>query len=142
MAKISPSVTIKEDNVKGIDVTNFSSLGRNILSYGWLNKNNLLLTFGHDFQDIVNVNQKNSLVNNEKFKLTTQSFPEKNYGYFYLDLEQAISTTNSINPSFFNDVPPDIKAFSESLKAIAITSSAPTSNTAQLDINLSLEKSN
>lgn len=142
LAQNPPYLNVKKSEIEGINVTEVNSLGKNILSYGWLNNNNLLLTFGHNFPDIVNLNQENSLLNNETFKLTTQSLPTENYGYFYLDLEQAIAIANRLNPSFFNDVPPEIKGMSESLKAIAITSSAPDQNTAQLDINLSLNKNN
>jgi hypothetical protein len=142
LAQSIPYLNVQKTEIEGINVTEFNSLGKNILSYGWLNNNNLLLTFGQNFQDIVNLNQDNSLLNNETFKLTTQSLPPENYGYFYLDLEQAIAITNRLNPNFFDDVPPEIKAMSESLKAIAITSSAPDKNTAQLDINLSVNKNN
>ena len=142
MAKRSPSVNIQQNNIKGINVTEVSSFGRNILSYGWLNKNNLLLTIGRDFKDIVNLNKKNSLVNDQTFQLTTQSLPQKNYGYFYLDVQKTIATTKTVNPRFFDNASPEIKALSESLKAIAISTSAPNSNTAQFDINLSLEKNN
>ena len=142
MTKKLPRLKIDEKEVKGIQVTEVNKFGQNILSYGWLNQNNFLLAFGHDFKDIINLSQRNSLLNNDTFKLTTQSLPSENYGYFYVDLQKIIASTKSINPNVFTNVTPEAQAFSKSLKAIAITSSAPNPNTAQLDINLSLEKSN
>ena len=135
-----PSVKVKQNNIKGINVTELTNFRRNLLSYGWLNNNSLLVTFATDFQEVINVNRKNSLLNNETFQITTQSLPQENYGYFYLDLQKTIDTAKNLNPPVFNNAPPDVKAISESLKAIAITSSSPNPNTAQLDINLSLQK--
>ena len=140
IVKRLPSVKVKKNNIKGINVTELTNFRQNLLSYGWLNNNSLLVTFANDFQEVINVNRKNSLLNNETFQITTQSLPQENYGYFYLDLQKTLETAKNLNSPLFNNVPPDIKAISESLKAIAITSSSPNPNTAQLDINLSLQK--
>jgi len=138
--KFLPFLQVKQNNIEGINITQWNTLQQNLVTYGWLDNNNFLMTFLGDFQTIKNTNSSNALVNNDTFKLTTESLPKNNNGYVYCDIEKATTLTPTVNPNLSNSLTPEIKAFSDSVKAIALTNSSPNPNNNQSDLNISLNK--
>lgn len=136
-----PYIQITEGNSDGIAITKWQTFQSPLLSYGWLNNQNLMLTLGTDFSTTQNINAQNSLANNETFKLTTQTLPKNNFGYLYFDAEKALNLYKNTNGNQALNSK-EAEAIANSLKGIAITSSLINPNTTQLDLLLTVKTNN
>ncbi|BAQ63670.1 DUF3352 domain-containing protein [Geminocystis sp. NIES-3709] len=139
-ARLFPFIQINQNNIDGISITEWSSPQEKLLSYGWVNNNNFLLTFSSNFQDIKNMEKSNSLSENNVFKIATESLPKTNYGYFYCNLEKAFSLAENLDDNLWDSSTLEFKAFANSITAIAITNSPVNNSTNQVDLNISLSK--
>lgn len=119
----------KQQTVNQLSVPN-SNLN---LSYGWIDKKNLLLTFGSGvFESLENDNQS-SLAKSLDFKQIAQELPKKNQGYFYFNVEKALIEFKQI-PGLPIDYDSETVKTIESIKSIGATSSIVDSDTSKLDM--------
>ncbi|MGI0481869.1 DUF3352 domain-containing protein [Geminocystis sp. CENA526] len=142
VAQFLPFIAINRTEKQGINITEWSNYQNTVASYGWLNNNNLLFTFGKTFEPSENLDKTNSILNNETFKITTESLPKNNYGYLYFDYQKAVSFAVNLEPDFYDDFTPEMRALSESIKGFALTSSSINNTTTQVDLNISLVRKN
>lgn len=66
------------------------------LNYGWLDKNNLLLTWDDFTYESISDSQKKSIAKSKNFKAVTKKIPNRNLGYFYIDVTQVMNTINQL----------------------------------------------
>lgn len=142
IAKFLPYISINRTEKEGINITEWSNEQISIASYGWLDNNNLLFTFGKRFNPNENLDKNKSILNNENFKITTASLAKNNYGYVYFDYQKAHDFIINLEPTFYDEFTPEIKAISDSIKAFALTSSSIDDTTSQVELNISLVKKN
>lgn len=138
--KIFPFLNIQTSDINGINVTKWNSPEANLVSYGWLNEQKFLLSLTGNFEDITNIKPANSLLENPAFKLATASLPNNNNGYFYCNLQEALSVAVNYDPNFWDNSSMEAKALADSISAIALTSSMINPTTSQVDFNISLFK--
>ena len=131
-----PLISIEEQDIQGIAVTEWKTMQAPILSYGWLNNSSLMMSVGTEFSP---VNQQNNLLNNETFTVTTKSLPKKNFGYVYFDIEKSLSLANNLSPEIPDSLPEEADAILNSVKAIALTTSIINPHTTQIDLFLSVK---
>jgi hypothetical protein len=139
-AKLVPFLNIQTSDVNGINVTKWNSPDANLVSYGWLNDQKFLLSLTGNFEDINNIKPANSLLENPTFKLATASLPNNNNGYFYCNLQEALSIAVNYDPNFWDNSSMEAKAVADSISAIALTSFMINPTTSQVDFNISLVK--
>lgn len=137
-----PFASINRIEKQGINITEWSNYQTTLASYGWLDNNNLLFTFGKTFNPSENLNKNTSILNNNNFKITTESLAKNNYGYLYFDYQKALNFAVNIDPDFYDEFTPEMRALSDSLKAFALTSSSIDDTTTQVELNISLVRSN
>ena len=103
------------------------------LTYGWLNKNYLVLTVGNSFFESIDKSAKNPLNKKNEFKAIAQNLPDNNLGYFYVDMNQTMSIINKL-PANSIDITPEAREFLNSLQGIGATATMPDKLTSQLDV--------
>lgn len=139
-AKLLPFLNIQTSDINGINVTKWNSPEANLVSYGWLNDQKFVLSLTGNFEDINNIKSANSLLENPTFKLATASLPNNNNGYFYCNLQEALSVAVNYDPNFWDNSSMEAKALADSISAIALTSSMINPTTSQVDFNISFLK--
>lgn len=137
-----PSLTKTQEDIKGVSVTNVTAFNSHLFSYGWNKRDSLMMSFKTDFYEPDLIKNRTSLLDSENFKLTTSSMPKSNLGYFYFDMEKTYSLFEELNGNSNLNIPWEAELVTDSLKAIAITSSLPEKETAQINMFLSLKKLN
>ena len=116
------------------EVTQLSTPGMDgALNYGWLDKNNLLFTWD-DFTFESISKGKKSLTKSNSFKALSKKVPDRNLGYFYLDVDPVINTINQFPLDRTSYESQTMMAFLDSLDAIASNATMPDKRTAQQDI--------
>lgn len=107
----------------------------NYISYSWLDKENLLLTIGNNVIYSMNQSGSNSLKENPKFQKFVASIPKKSIGYFYVDMEEFMTTMKQI-PGFYESYDPESIAIFDSIQGVGATSTMPDSHTTKTDLVL------
>ena len=88
----------------------------NYISYSWLDQENLLLTIGNNVIDSMNQSGTNSLKENPKFQKFVATIPNKSIGYFYVDMEEVMTTMKQI-PGFYESYNPESIAIFDSIQS-------------------------
>ncbi|MGK7885466.1 MAG: DUF3352 domain-containing protein [Crocosphaera sp.] len=138
-AQSNASFDVNEKNVKGTNVVEWIVPGQGVvLSHGWLNKRNLMVTLGTSFEVVKESNKQENLLNNPNFKEIKSSLPSQNLGYFYLDFAQLNQQLEGLPGG---TIPPETKPILESIKGLGMTVSFPNDSTSQFDAVLSIDSS-
>lgn len=103
------------------------------LTHGWIDKNYLVFTIGNSVFESINNSPDNSFTRSDKFKSIAQKLPNKNFGYFYLDMKQTMSIINQF-PTDSTDISPEAMTVLNSLQGIGATATMPDESTSQLDV--------
>ena len=105
------------------------------ISYGWLDKQYLLFTFGNNVFDSMNNGSQSSLKTNPKFQKFAQKLPNNNLSYFYLDMEKVMTEIKQIP-----DLPIDYNSESivllDSIQGIGSTSTMTDANTNKTELTI------
>lgn len=139
-AKIFSFLSIQTSEINGIDVTKWNSPAGNLVSYGWLNEEKFALSLTGNFENITDIKSANSLLENPTFKSATASLPDNNNGYFYCNLQEALSVAVNYDANFWDNYSIEAKALADSINAIVLSSSTINPTTSQVDLNISLLK--
>lgn len=103
------------------------------LAHGWVDKNYLVLSIGDSIFESMHNSAKNSFDRSEKFTTITKKLPNNNLGYFYIDMNQAMSIVNKL-PNRNNNISPEATTILNSLSGIGATATMPDKSTNQLDV--------
>ncbi|MDJ0660134.1 MAG: DUF3352 domain-containing protein [Crocosphaera sp.] len=135
-ANSSGNVTSNQKNIQGIDVVEWIiPLQGVVMSYGWVDKKNLMVTLGTSFEAINESKDQENLLENSNFNEIKSLLPSNNLGYFYIDFSQV---SQQLNQLLTGGVPPESEPIIESIKGLGITATFPDKSTSQLDIFLSI----
>lgn len=130
------NVTVNKRSLQGIDVVEWMfPLQGVILSYGWLDNENLMVTLGTSFEIVQELKQQETILQNPNFKEIKSLLPSQNLGYFYVDFSQISQQLNQLPGE---TIPPKSKPIVESIQGLGITVSFPDNSTSQFDAVLSL----
>ncbi len=137
----NPFIKSHKSTKENIEITEWRINPQEVLfTHGWFDNNNLAIGLGIPFQEILDGKSPNSLVENPKFQTVISNLPKNNLGYFYLDMEKAVSALNQIPETqpYLNDEM--VLQILNSIEAIGATTAIPDNSTAQFDLLFSLEK--
>ncbi|EAZ92535.1 DUF3352 domain-containing protein [Crocosphaera chwakensis] len=135
-ARSNYNLQIQETSTDGIDVVEWMfPLQGVILSYGWLDNQNVMVTLGTSFEIIQGSKQQETLLKNPNFQEIKSLLPSKNLGYFYVDFSQIYEQLNQFPGE---TIPPESKPILASMKGLGMTISFPDNSTSQIDAVLSI----
>ena len=133
-------ISVQQSNIQGKDITEWKTLTQEVvLSYAWLNNNSLVMTLGTPLTTVLNTQPTTSISENPKFKTITTGLPQKNLGYFYLDIEQMMSKINNFPQNGRNFISPENGEVLNSLQGLGMTTTMPDSSTSKVDLLLSFK---
>lgn len=133
-----------------------------MMSYGWLDRNALVMTFGSSYEAFT-MNRPVPLVKSDRFRSITQDLPQNNLGYAYLDIELIMAEfnqltsirqsllqsllVNPVNPgqtALLNQMQEGLDLTGQllnTLQGAALTVTLPEARTSQVDMMLTLKES-
>ena len=104
------------------------------LNYGWIDDNNLLFAWDDFTFESISQSRKQSLAKSESFKAITKKIPDRNLGYFYLNVAQIMNTVERLPIPRSNPETEEMLTFLNSIDAIASYATMPDKRTARQDI--------
>lgn len=141
IAGSNPSVSVAPRKVKGKEVTEWQIPQQGTLfGHGWLDRNAVFVAFGGPLVDVMTVQQAKPLSQSTPFRAIANSLPQPNQGYFYLDVDKALSWANryllKVQP---NLISPEATVLLNSVEGIGVTTTWPKPSTLQLEMLLALK---
>ncbi len=139
LASRNGGVTLNKKSMEGIEVVEWMlPLQGIVLSYGWLDKQNLMVTVGTSFEMIQESKQQETLLKDPNFKEIQSLLPSNNLGYFYVDFSQISEQLNQLP---IESLPPESEPIVKYVKGLGMTVSFPDDSTSQFDAVLSINSS-
>ena len=133
-----PYLSFAQREVEGIEFREWQVPQQGaIFGYGWLEDDSLVVALGGPLLDVMSKSPAQPLDQSDSFKNFTGSLPNKNFGYFYLNMNQVMSLVNNLPQAGI--LPPDVKAMLESIDGIGATSTLVNDSTSKVDVIFSLE---
>jgi hypothetical protein len=128
----------KKDN-GGVSVVEWNAPGTPgaLLSYGWHQKDTMFITLPPAAALFV-PKPASGLDADPKFKAATVSLPSNALGYFYVDMEKAISIVQATTPPD-KKVPPQVLTLLKNVQGIGVTASYPGQGVATVEMLLALK---
>lgn len=134
------AINVTQRNIQGKTVTEWSSPGQEAwLGYGWLDGESLFIATGGSVVDSMASNSQ-SLENSPSFKAITNTLPQPNAGYFYLDMDKTMALMNrNLANNQQSPIPPEASAVLNSIRGVGLTATQPDSSTSNMEILLALK---
>jgi hypothetical protein len=132
---------LNQRDINSIPVTEWQiPVQGTLVSHGWLDQDISFMALGGPMADILVSKPERTLSSSKVFQAATASFPKKNSGYFYLNMEQASGLLTS-NPLIAQSgwLTPDTKAILQSIQAVGATTSQIDDSTLKTDIVMTLQ---
>jgi hypothetical protein len=133
------SVNVAQRNIEGKDITEWQiSQQGALLAHGWLDQNTLFVAIGGPIADSVVEHKSPTLDASDTFKAATDSLQKPNGGYFYLDMDKALTLLNHISP-LATSYPPGTSDILNSIRGVGITALSPDKSTSKLEMLVALK---
>jgi len=134
------SLNVSETNINGKKITEWQTLQGTLVAHGWLDNRILFLAIGEPVAQALIDHKGQSIESTDNFKTATASLPKPNGGYFYIDMEKAITLIERF-AARSQPIPPDTNAMLESMRGFAVTFNSPDKSTNQMEMLLALKPS-
>ena len=144
IAGSNPSVSVSPRKVKGKEVTEWQIPQQGTLfGHGWLDGGSVFVAFGGPLVDELTAEQQQPLNSSPTFSAIAQALPQPNQGYFYLDLDKAMTWGSryllKVQP---NLLAPETVVLLNATRGIGVTATWPDASTVQFDMLLALKQKN
>ena len=144
IAKSNPTVSVAPRQVQGKEVTEWTIPQQgSLFGHGWLNENSVFVAFGGPLVDVITTTPPQPLSSSPSFQAIATSLPQANQGYFYIDMEKAMSWANryllAVQP---NLVSPPVADLLNSLRGVSVATTSTEPTTAQLEMLFALKSNN
>ncbi|MGK7933687.1 MAG: DUF3352 domain-containing protein [Microcystaceae cyanobacterium] len=140
LTRMMPLIGVKQRKTKGIQLTEWTVPQQGVVvSYGWLNRQNMVLTVGTSYESIKQQSSQGKLAKSPQYKSLIAELPQKPLGTFYLDVEQLTDKINQLPAVPPTNVSPEAQAILETIKGIGMTATLPDATTSQADIMITLK---
>lgn len=135
----SQSLAIVERDVNGKKVTEWKTPQGALLGHGWLDNNTVFIATGDQLVTTLSSQTNPSLETSDSFKAVTASLPKQNIGYFYVDVEKAMTLINRVTSvSQKSAMNPETTAILNSIKGFGGTTTPTDKATSQFEAVLAL----
>ncbi|KKJ01387.1 DUF3352 domain-containing protein [Prochlorothrix hollandica] len=111
-----------------------------LLGYGWLDGDSLFMGLGSSAVEAMTTPQTSGLQDSPAFQAVVTALPERNSGYFYLNVagsEAQLSQSPLLGP--LKQLPGETDLALQSLQSLGITTTQRDRHTSQIDLFVSLE---
>ncbi|UAJ71733.1 DUF3352 domain-containing protein [Synechocystis sp. PCC 7339] len=138
--ELPPGMDSRQEDVQGVKITLWDSPDqRTAMGYGWLDEDIFLLTIGFAPNPLVDLPREDSLADGGTFAEVTSALPQRNHGYFYVNLEEAWPLFGALSGATA-EVPPEAQSILEGITGLAITTSNVDGETGQVDLIVVLKQ--
>lgn len=139
--KQAPFLQFGEKQIGNVQVTQWKlSEQQPILGHGWLDNNSVFIALGNGLANEFANDQGKNLSNSSQFQEITQTLPQSNVGYFYLNMDQVVSVMNNLPQVSNQEIPPELQAVLNSMNGIGVTANWQDQSTSQLEMLVSLKE--
>lgn len=140
LTRMMPFVQVNERKAQGITLTEWTVPQQGVVvSYGWLNRRNMILTVGTSYETIKQQSSQGTLPKSPQYKSLISGLPNQPLGTFYLDIEQLMDTVNQLPATPPTQVSPEAEAILDMVKGIGMTATLPDATTSQADMMITLK---
>ncbi|MBD2388325.1 DUF3352 domain-containing protein [Cylindrospermum sp. FACHB-282] len=135
------SLSIAQRTIGGKNITEWQIPQQGaLLAHGWLDQDTVFLALGGPVADVLADRKGQSLDNSDNFKTVTGSLQQPNGGYFYLDMEKAVTLINRFAAQG-QPIEPQTSAILGSIRGFGVTAVSPDKSTTQVEMLLALKPS-
>jgi hypothetical protein len=143
ISKANYWILLEEKNIENIKISELNTFQKEtILSYGWLDKNSLLITLGTPFNKIIDTKNRASLKNNQAFDRVMKDLPSNSVGYAYIDVQQSLNILDKLSKLSKRGLDPQLRQTLASIEGIGIKNFMPDNLTSKFDMFLTLKNAN
>lgn len=115
------TIQVLPRTVQGQSVTEWTIPGQGTwLGYGWLDQNSLFIAIGEPMVEKMLAKTEPSLDQSESFTAVTETLPQSNSGYFYLDMDKTMTVVDGF---MGNTIPETPDSSPDTQTALAILNS-------------------
>lgn len=141
IANSNPPVNVEQRTLAGIDVTEWKDPQQGTLfGHGWLTPNWVFIAFGESVVEVMTTEPSAPLLDNPRFQNLTQSLPQPNHSYVYLDVEQLLSwATGYLLASPATALQPNVITLLNSVQSLGVSATWLNSETARVEMILALQ---
>ncbi|MBD2778491.1 DUF3352 domain-containing protein [Iningainema tapete] len=133
-------LSVSQRNIGGKDITEWQIPQQGaLLSHGWLDKESVFVAFGGPIADTLTTPASKTLDNSDNFKAATASLQKPNSGYFYVDMEKAVSLYNRYSTAQNQSISPEASAILSSIRGLGVTVNSPNKSTSEVEMLLALK---
>lgn len=136
----APFLNFGEKKVGDVQITQWQIPGQGaFLGHGWLDENSVFIGLGNGMSTNFLEGSGQNLSSTSQFQEVTQSLPQSNVGYFYLNMDKMVSIVQNL-PQVSSNIPPETKAVVSSINGIGVTANWLDKSTSQLEMLFSLKE--
>lgn len=135
LVKLAPVISVGKTPIDGREVTEWQLEGETVLTHGWIDNDSLAVTLAIPYQ----ARPKESIATNPNFRKSIAGFPKNNLGYFYMDVEGIVAKTGALT-NIPGGVNQEAKAFLESIRGVAMTTTQPDKGLGKMDVLLTFQE--
>lgn len=141
IAKSNPTVSVAPRQVQGKEVTEWTIPQQGTLfGHGWLNQNTVFVAFGGPLVDAISATPPQSFSSSPSFKAIATSLSPGDKGYFYLDMDKAMSWANQyLLKAVPTLVSPPTTEVLNSIRGVSVVTTSPEPSIAELEMLFSFK---
>jgi len=141
VAESNPPVDVERRIIQGVEVTEWNDPEQGTLfGHGWLTPDTLFVAFGGPVVETIALVPNPTLPENPRFQSITQSLPQANHSYVYLDMEHLVSwATGYLLAAPAVAVEPKTLTLLNSIRGVGISAARPTSDRIEVEVLLALK---
>ena len=136
IASKSPQVSLRKAKIDGKEVTQWQVLGLGTFGgHGWLDDNTVFIAAGEPILELMATGVSDPLNRSSSFKEITGSLPQQNQGYFYLDMDRAVSWLERYPyATSYGYISPETLVVLNSIRGIGLTVVWPDDLTSEIEM--------
>ncbi|MEA5543050.1 MAG: DUF3352 domain-containing protein [Limnoraphis robusta] len=141
VARSNPPVNVEQRAIGEIQVTEWKDPRQGTLfGHGWLRSNLVFIAFGGPVVEAIASEPQKPLPTNPRFQTVTQSLPQPNHSYVYLDIEKLVTwATGYLIAAPAIAVQPNAIAVLNSVQGLGISATRLDQETARVEMILTLK---
>lgn len=141
IARSNPPIHVEEQTLGGVNVTEWNDPKQGTLfGHGWLSSNVMFVAFGGPVVKVVTEEPQQPLPQSQRFQQITESLPDPNHSYVYLDMEKITAWARGyLLAAPAMTLQPNLMTVLNSVQGVGISSHFPDQSTAEVEMLLILK---
>ncbi len=141
IARSNPPIHVEEQTLAGVNVTEWNDPKQGTLfGHGWLSPNVMFVAFGGPVVQVVTQEPQQPLPESQRFQQITESLPDPNHSYVYLDMEKITAWARGyLLAAPAMALQPNLMTVLNSVRGVGISSHFRDQSTAEVEMLLILK---